>query len=82
MYWSLILLGVTVWVLATGSGISEPEVPDRRPIERLTLSVRWSSATPVERAGLAALTIGRIAWTGVIVLTFVIVVIGAATWMY
>ncbi len=84
MYWLVVLLGGAAWMLATRPRITEAEseATGRRPAEHTALSVRWNRATGIERAGLVAMTISRIAWVGLIMLTFVAVVIGTATWMY
>lgn len=82
MYWLLILLGGAAWVLATRQSIANTEAPGRAATELTPFSVRWNRATRIERAGLAIVTIGRIAWVGLIMLTFVAVMIGTASWMY
>lgn len=82
MYWLAVVVGVVAWMLATRQTVSEAAVRDRHPVERPALSIRWNRATGVGRVGLAAATVGRIAWASLIVLTFLAVSIGAATWMY
>jgi hypothetical protein len=82
MYWLVVLLGVAAWMLATRPSLTEAEAPGHRLAEHTALSRRWNRATGIQRAGLVAMTIGRVAWVGLIMLTFVAVVIGTATWMY
>jgi hypothetical protein len=46
------------------------------------LSEKWKGATGTQRAGLAAMAVGKAVWIGLVLMTLVAMTVGTATWMY
>jgi len=82
MYWLLVVAAVVAWMLVARRDAPEPVVAVRPPTHRLTLSEKWKGATGTQRAGLAAMAVGRVVWIGLVLMTLVAMTIGTATWMY
>ncbi len=82
MYWLLVVAAVVAWMLVARRDAPEPLVAVRPPTHRLTLSEKWKRASGTQRAGLAAMAVGRVAWIGLVLMTLVAMTIGTATWMY
>ena len=82
MYWLLVVAAVVAWMLVARRDAPEPVVAVRPPTHQPTLSEKWKGATGTQRAGLAAMAVGRVAWIGLVLMTLVAMTIGTATWMY
>ena len=82
MYWLLVVAAVVAWMLVARRDAPEPVVAVRPPTHRLTLSEKWKRASGTQRAGLAAMAVGRVVWIGLVLMTLVAMTIGTATWMY
>ena len=82
MYWLLVVAAVVAWMLVARRDAPEPLVAVRPPTHRLTLSEKWKRASGTQRAGLAAMAVGRVVWIGLVLMTLVAMTIGTATWMY
>ena len=82
MYWLVIVAAGVVWMLVAHRDDPAPAVAARPPTDRATLSERWKGSTGTQRAGLAALAVGKVVWMGLVVVVLVAMTIGSATWLY
>ncbi len=82
VYWLVIVAAAVAWMLVTRRDDPGPVVADHPPTHRTTPSERWNRATGTQRAGIVAMTFGKIVWVGLVMVTLVAVTIYTATWMY
>jgi len=82
MYWLVIVAAVGAWMLVARRDAPEPVVAFRPPTHQPTLSEKWKGATGRQRAGLAAMAVGKVVWIGPVLMTLVAMTVGTATWMY
>ncbi len=82
MYWLVIVAAAVAWMLVTRRDDPGPVVADHPPTHRTTPSERWNRATGTQRAGIVAMTFGKIVWVLLVLVTLVAVTIGTAIWMY
>ena len=82
MYWLVIVAAGVVWILVHRHDAPEPVVAVRCPVYQPTLSEKWRGATGTQRAGLAAMAVGKAVWIRLLLMALVAMAIGTATWMY
>ena len=82
VYWLVIMAAAVAWILVTRRDDPGPVVADHPPTHRTTPSERWNRATGTQRAGIVAMTVGKIVWVGLLMAALVTVMIYTATWMY
>ena len=68
MYWLLVVAAVVAWMLVARRDAPEPVVAVRPPTHQPTLSEKWKGATGTQRAGLAAMAVGRVVWIGLVLM--------------
>ena len=82
MYWLVIVAAVGLWMLVARPDAPGPVVAVRPPTHQPTLSEKWNGATGTQRAGLAAMAVGKAVWIGLVLMALVAMTVGTATWMY
>ena len=82
MYWLVIVAAAGAWMLVARRDAPEPVVAVRPSTHQPTLSEKWKRATGIQRAGLAAMAVGKGVWIGLVLMTLVAMTIGTATWLY